>query len=166
MFEASGGVQIAVASGATLDYEVTPAYELVLTVSDGVDHEGNADATVDDTLPVRIDIDDVDYPPAVSLTIDNVNPTAGNEITLTADLLNGDLLRDVEYVYYSVTTHTDGSRTAFAEARTDRNTHSITRSTAQTEDFFVQVIGHLYDENGASRGVEHVNSNTVTVTWQ
>ena len=166
VFEASGGVQIAVASGATLDYEVTPAYELVLTVSDGVDHEGNADATVDDAVPVRIDIDDVDYPPAVNLTIDNVNPTTGNEITLTAELLNGDLLRDVEYVYYSVTTETGGSRSAFAEARTDRNTHSITRSTAQTEDFFVQVIGHLYDSNGDSRGVEHINSNVVTVTWE
>ena len=165
VFEASGGVQIAVASGASLDYEVTPAYELKLHVSDGVDEHGNPDGSprvVDDTVSVRIDIDDVDDPPAVRLTINDVNPTVGDEITLTAELLNGDHLQDVEYVYYSVTTDENGLRTSYAEARTDRNTHSITRTTAQTEDFFVKVIGHIYDPASVVR----VDSNTVTVTWQ
>ena len=161
VFEASGGVQIAVASGASLDYEVTPAYELELNVSDGVDEHGNPDGSprvVDATVPVRIDIDDVNDPPEVRLTVSDANPAAGEEVTLTAELINGDHLEDVAYVYY--TKEADSTVSEFA--RTDRNTHSVTRADAETENFFVKVIGHIYNPSSVVR----VDSNVVTVTWQ
>ena len=159
---ASGGYQIAVAAGASLDYEVTPLYDLTLGISDGKDEFGNSDGTVDQTIPLRIEIEDVNDPPRAVLTIDNVNPGVNDTISLTAELLNGAHLEDVVYVFNSVKTDGEGNRVEFEEARSDRNTHAISRDTAQTEEFFVHVIGHIYDPVS----VVNVDSNVVTVTWR
>lgn len=51
-------VQIVVADGARLDYETKASYDLTLAVTNKVDHEGNADSEVDDTLAIRIDLED------------------------------------------------------------------------------------------------------------
>ena len=52
----SGGAQIAVATGASLDYATKSMYDLVLGVSDGKDAEGNPDPSVDHTIGVRINL--------------------------------------------------------------------------------------------------------------
>ncbi len=61
----SASGQIAVASGADLDYESgTTSYTVTVSVSDGLDEQGNADSTVDDTATVTISVTDVNEPPA------------------------------------------------------------------------------------------------------
>lgn len=73
-----GGVQVSVASGANLDYESAMSYDLKLTVSDGVDHEGNADSSVDHSIGLLVNITDVDEPFTVTLMGDGGNtPTVG-----------------------------------------------------------------------------------------
>ena len=54
--QVSGGGQIAVANGASLDYETKSMYDLVLGVSDGKDAEGNPDLSVDHTIGVLINL--------------------------------------------------------------------------------------------------------------
>lgn len=61
-------VQIVVADGASLDYETKASYELTLSVTDNVDHENNADPTVDDVLAVRVTLEDL--PPGLVLAAD------------------------------------------------------------------------------------------------
>ena len=56
--------QISVATGATLDYETQSSYTLTVTVSDGRDAAGEADAGVDDSIEVTISVVNVDEPPA------------------------------------------------------------------------------------------------------
>ncbi len=82
----SGGAQIAVASGAILDYETESVYDLVLGVSDGKDAEGNADDAVDHTIEVQIKLEDVANDPTLRIS---ANPsknsmTKGQHVTLTA----------------------------------------------------------------------------------
>ena len=76
-------VQIKVAHGANLDYETRPNYDLTLSVTDNVDHESNPDPSLDDTLAVRIALEDVTTPSAV-LKVSNPNPRAGEKVTITA----------------------------------------------------------------------------------
>lgn len=77
-------VQILVADGALLDYETRKTYDLILSVTDGVDHESNPDPTVDDVLAVRIALEDI--PTAAILTVDNPNPVVGESVTFTVTL--------------------------------------------------------------------------------
>ena len=54
--QVSGGAQIAVANGASLDSATKSTYDLVLGVSDGKDANGNTDPSVDATIGVRINL--------------------------------------------------------------------------------------------------------------
>ena len=60
--------QITVGSATTLDLETTSSYSVTVSVRDGQDAEGNADATVtvDDTVEVTINVIDVNEPPSLS----------------------------------------------------------------------------------------------------
>ena len=76
-------VQIKVADGADLDYETRPVYELRLNVTDKIDHESNPDPTIDDSLAVRIALEDI--PTSVVIEVDNYHPTVqGDPVTFTA----------------------------------------------------------------------------------
>ena len=55
--------QIAVKTGTNLDYEARTSYGVTVGVSDGLDSSGNADASVDDTIAVTVNVTDVDEPP-------------------------------------------------------------------------------------------------------
>ena len=55
--------QISVAQGANLDYESVTSYTVTVSVSDGVDANGNADPAVDASTKVTINVTDVDEPP-------------------------------------------------------------------------------------------------------
>ena len=84
------GVQVKIAPGpsdpyvskARLDYETQDSYDLMLTVTDKIDHESNVDLSIDDTLPVRIAVEDVVY--GVVLTANDNNPQVGNGVVVTA----------------------------------------------------------------------------------
>ena len=52
------GAQIVVAEGAQLDYETKAAYDLILSVTDNIDHESNPDDTADHTLALALEVID------------------------------------------------------------------------------------------------------------
>ena len=57
--DANGNAQISVANGAHLNYEHNQSYDLVLTVSDGEDANGNTDSAIDDSIAVQISLENV-----------------------------------------------------------------------------------------------------------
>ena len=65
--EAATG-QIVVAEGAVLDYEAVRSYTVTVTVTDGVNFEGNPDTATDDSVLVTIYVIDVDESAPVSDT--------------------------------------------------------------------------------------------------
>ena len=79
----AGSGQISVASGAVLDHETQTSYSLTITVSDGKNAEGNADASVDDTITVTVSVVNVDEPGVVSLESQADPPKAGSELRAT-----------------------------------------------------------------------------------
>ena len=83
----AGGAQITVADGAALDYEGKRTYDLVLSVSDGKDHENNPErvSTVDDTIVVQITL--VDVPPSIALNVPTADPRVGDSVTIRASYL-------------------------------------------------------------------------------
>ena len=83
----SDGAQITVADGAALDYEGKRTYDLVLSVSDGKDHENNPErvATVDDTIVVEVTL--VDVPPSIVLNIPEADPRVGDTVTVRASYI-------------------------------------------------------------------------------
>ena len=74
----TGSGQIRVA-GADLNFELKLLYSINVSVTDGKDSEGNADFTVDDTVAVTIDVNNVDEPGRLTFT--RSNPTAGTSLT-------------------------------------------------------------------------------------
>ena len=83
------GVQIAVADGAVLNYEDRQSYDLTLQVSDGKDRFSNVDDSVDDTIPVRIVVeDDPNEQLAVTLEADRTTQTIGQGVRLKARVHN------------------------------------------------------------------------------
>ncbi len=81
------GAQITVADGAALDYEGKRTYDLVLSVSDGKDHENNPErvATVDDTIVVQVTL--IDVPPSIALNVPTSDPRVGDTVTIRASYL-------------------------------------------------------------------------------
>ena len=81
----SGGAQIAVASGAILDYEHKAVYDLVLGVSDGKDADGNDNDAVDHTIGVQINLEDVaNDPPTLLISASAQSVKKGVHVTVTA----------------------------------------------------------------------------------
>ncbi len=83
-------VQIKVADGADLDYETKPSYQLTLSVTDRIDHESNHDLSTDDTLAVRIALEDEE--PSVTLSATpGVDLVVGQKSRLDATLDTSDI---------------------------------------------------------------------------
>ena len=154
----SGGIQIAVANGATLDYETTPSYKLTLGVSDGKDANGNADTTVDDTIPVLINVTDVDEPFSATLTVDNDSPTVGQTVTFTVALHNRpDTTADLHHL---ITAREGGTEVERVGGSGEIPTFTRTKTTAGTYQY--RVGFWTWDSSGNRIDI---SSNTVTVTW-
>ena len=69
-FQVNSDGQIALAPNRTLDYEEKWEYPLVLSVSDGVNTGGEADSSIDDRIPVLIQVEHVEERPAtVSISL-------------------------------------------------------------------------------------------------
>ena len=71
--------QISVKPGGVVNFELKLLYTIRVGVTDNKDSEGNADSTVDDTVAVTIDVNNVDEPGSLSFT--RLNPTAGTSLT-------------------------------------------------------------------------------------
>ena len=85
--------QIAVKTGTNLDYEARTSYGVTVGVSDGLDSSGNADASVDDTIAVTVNVTDVDEPPgkpdAPTVTRNAGAPEAALDVSWTAPDMTG-----------------------------------------------------------------------------
>ena len=74
--------QIAVAADAMLDHETQPSHAVTVSVSDGLDGDGNADPAADDTIAVTIGITDVNESPTANAGADQA---ADEDATVTLD---------------------------------------------------------------------------------
>ena len=96
-FRVNSDGQIVLAPNETMDYEEQWEYPLTLHVSDGVNASGEADTSIDDSIPVLIQVEDVEEEPVtLSLTRSWVQgaeeggtvdrPLITDEIKITASL--------------------------------------------------------------------------------
>ena len=81
----AGGVQIAVACSANVDYETKQSYDLALGVSDGKDEAGNDNSSIDDTIAVVIEILDVTES-TLTVSASQITATFGTPVTWTASI--------------------------------------------------------------------------------
>ena len=84
-FQAHSNGQIVLASGQTLNHDDESEFHLTLSVSDGVNASGAADASADDSTPVTIRV--IDTPddavhPTVTFTLSNPNEAAQPNLDL------------------------------------------------------------------------------------
>ena len=84
--DTDGNAQVSVATDASLDYETTDFYNLTLTVSDGKDASGNADASVDNSVGLLINVTDVDEPVTRSIA---ENSASGTDVGAVAPISLG-----------------------------------------------------------------------------
>ena len=84
--DTDGNAQVSVATDASLDYETTDFYNLTLTVSDGKDAAGNADASVDNSVGLLINVTDVDEPVTRSIA---ENSASGTDVGAVAPISLG-----------------------------------------------------------------------------
>ena len=151
------GVQIKVAEGASLDYETKATYDLTLGVTNKIDHESNPDPTVDDTLVVRISLDDV--APTVSLAVDNASPAVGDTVTFRAVFQHFEEVGEYLYDFDSLS----NSDTLTGRVTTNNAiVYTTTRNSALTETFTFSATYDV-DDDGSNRRVIHAEN--VTVTW-
>ena len=160
---AQGG-QLKVKSGAVLDYEARPTYDLVLSVSDGKNRVGDDDnSRVDSTIAVKITLENVIEPGEVHVTASVSSATASisGSVTFTATPQN---LPDGTTRWYALkTVNSDGSP---GPTLVSTSLETITwptggnRETTGTRSYVVEM---KYIDGGTERVVY---SNHVTVTWQ
>ena len=71
--------EITVGDSTTLDFEIKKSYSIVVYLSDGLDHQGLADPSVDDTLRVIIELINVEE--AGTVTLSSAHPVVGDSLT-------------------------------------------------------------------------------------
>lgn len=153
---ADGSKQIVVAEDSPLDYEFKPSYDLRLEVSDGKDENGNADDyySADDSIRVLIELEDVEEPYSVNLSVDDSTPTVNENITLTAtieELPDGATLNDFRYRWEAPYI------TPFAGPDS-----TFTTTYDRTGEVRYRVVAFYFGTDGELHRV----SDTVTVNWQ
>ena len=150
-----GGAQITVATGAMLDYETMPVYDLVLGVSDGKNLEGGPDPSLDNEVALKIQLEDVTGPPTVAIQVDDTAPSTDETVTFTSSY-SGDIpaLEHVDYDWVERKVGSDETNTLGDDSSASV---SVTHSTA----------GHwryqLHLSWPGSPG--EVPSNILNVTW-
>ena len=154
----SGGGQIAVANGANLDYETKQSYDLTLGVSDGKDEAGNDDSTIDNTIAVVIEINNVIE---LSLSVSDTTPSFGEAVTWTASL--GTLPADATNVVYHWSMFVnDGTPDQTWEDRRETGAQLTWTDTGPYfADVKMRVSASYTDGNGNSHSVPRVESEWV-----
>lgn len=76
------GAQVTVAAGASLDYETKPAYDLVLSVSDGKGRTNYPDSSSDNAIALKVVLEDA--PVRLDLAADYLSVKINHQVNLTA----------------------------------------------------------------------------------
>jgi len=146
-------VRIKVAEGANLDYETRSAYDLTLGVTNKIDHESNPDPSLDDTLVVRITLEDV--PTAAILQVDNPNPVAGETVTVTAVVTDFGAGHRLNYIF------TDSQHvTSSAD-----NSYTIRRDSPTSETVQFSATYEIQD-GSLSPPIHSISAEPVSITWR
>ncbi len=160
-----GGVQIQVAAGAHLDYETTLSYDLTLTVSDGVNHEGNADASVDHKIALRIDITDV-VEMTAALTVTNDGPSIRDPFppTFSVTVENAPVpVSELHYAWHEQDARMGLNPNVREGTGIPRTIEPIVTPTEPKARQYYIIFWTL-DDQGQKQNV--VRSNTLDVLWE
>ena len=154
---APGMVQIKVAEGANLDFETKHIYELLLNVTDNLDHESNPDPTVDHFIAVQIQLHDIE--PTISLGVSNHTPSLGEAVTFTAVVHNFEEIVG-EYSY-----ELDGDVDGGSGQLSSNNAviYTVAHNSYHAEGFQLWIT---YSSSGTLNSERTINSEKVFVTWQ
>ena len=162
--------QIVVAHGANLDYETESSYNLVLGVTDTIDHESNPDTRLDHTLAVLIEIVDE---PELTLSVSDSEPTFGDTLSWTANLASlPEGATNVVY-HWAVAYVTDGNTNAtpfwldesvFTGSQLDWTASRSSFPPGSSLHTKARVSASYTDANGATRHTPRVTSDWVE--WQ
>ncbi len=155
---AAGGAQIVVGQGANLNYEAKSYYDLQLTVSDSLDTVGDTDASVDDTIDLRINITDVaGETMSVTLSAQYPSQLVNNTVELTAAVATPPV---GTWTYHGLK-KSDASDVCSTDTFISGATNDVSESTAGVMKYTMIVT---YTDS-ANQTVT-VNSNEVSVTWR
>ncbi len=162
--DSDGNAQIKVAGD--LDYETKRSYGLTLGVSDGKDHEGNDDDSIDDTIPVRISVQDVTF----TVDLSNPNPRAGESVTITLTLADPppNMASSNLSMYLE---HREGGHDARVDMQVNHSaltgTATVTKGSAQTVVYRTNVTVFILDGSGGGGGyLEDITGDDLSITWQ
>ena len=155
--------QIIVAAGADLDYGSKSSYDLVLEVSDGKDHEGNNDDSIDHTIAVEIDV--VQQPHAFMIASSHT-PAVGDSVTLRlsvfGDLPDGVTASNLSYTVWEASRARGvlGFYFATVDATSYEGTATVRKDSAGRYKYTPEATYTL-------NGVEHtLHGDPVTITWR
>ncbi len=152
------GAQITVATGASLDYETTPTYDLTLNVSDGLGRTGYIDPATDHTLAVHIALtDEPGDDPSVALSASTTTPTVGNKVVLTATVSHSPVAPS--HLHYRWTEY-DVTTEQYRVTSSRSPTWEVTHSSAGVRRYSVRVWYRATDGT-----VVGWDSNELDVTW-
>ena len=156
--------QIKTASGQSWNYEGTRNFQVTVNVRDSKDAAGNADAVIDDTITVAINLTNVNEAPTISNLLDTPNVPENSSGTILLFALDVDV---PDTKTWSVETTDDGSKfqvmggflpTLSFQDQPDFETPTDVGDTAMNNTYVVTV--KLTDSGGLSDTLTF----TVTVT--
>ena len=153
-----GGAQIVVGQGANLNYEAKSYYDLQLTISDGLNTVGDTDASVDDTIDLRINVTDV-AGETMTVTLSALPPSqlVNQSVELTAVVATPPV---GTWTYHGLK-KCDASDVCSTDTFISGATNVVSESAAGVMKYTMIVT---YTDS-ANQTVT-VNSNEVSVTWR
>ena len=143
--------QVFVAAGAGLDYETRSEYTVTVTVHDGKNVAGEADASLDDSVELTITLLNVDEPGTVTLSLDQ--PRVGSRLTASLSDVDGPV-SDVTWTWSRASSST-GSYSAISGAASASYTPA-----AADEGMWLKATATSYtDPQGPGKSAEGVAAN-------
>lgn len=154
--------QIVVASGVNLNYSSQSSYDLALEVSDGKDHEGNDDDSVDHTIGVKIDVIQQAH---VILGATSNTPTTGGSVALSVNVLS--LPEGVAYTDLSYTIWETTGTGAFVSAIIPTHYSDSPIGTTTVSHSQAGTYKYTPEARYTFNGVEHtLQGDPLTITWR
>ncbi|MCY4424384.1 MAG: PQQ-dependent sugar dehydrogenase, partial [Acidimicrobiaceae bacterium] len=136
---------------ASFDYETRSEYWLWVSVSDGKDEQGTPDAAVDDTVRVRVRVNDLDEPGSVAIS--PARPRVG--AVSRARLSDPDGVVRASWTWYSSTDRVNW------EVVSSDPTRYYYEPTAADRGRFLRAAVSYHDGAGGPRDAEVVSASTV-----
>ena len=143
---------VSVKSGAQIDYEQRSSYAVTLQVQDGIDAAGNPSTTIDDTVLLTINVNNVDETGTVTLS--GATPQVNTEIS--ARLSDPDRQVTGETWQWAWSTSRSGSFTDISGATSS----SYTPVAADVGRFLRATVGYA-DGHGSGKTASAVSVNAV-----